>query len=132
MSSGKTEPKTVGSMHHVIIKNNMLILQVSCIDSSGSLVVYTPVDLPALNMAMSGQDTSYIPILPSGFAVLPDGNRNNQLAEIKAEGGGSGGSLITVGFQIMVSSLQSGKLNMSQMKQLITSSVPLSTTLKPP
>lgn len=107
-------------------QNNMLILQESCVDSSGSLVVYTPVDLPALNMAMSGQDTSYIPILPSGFAVLPDGNRNNQLAEIEAEGGGSGGSLITVGFQIMVSSLQSGKLNMESMEtvnNLISSTV---------
>ncbi|KAJ0247874.1 Homeobox-leucine zipper protein HDG12 [Hirschfeldia incana] len=107
-------------------QNNMLILQESCVDSSGSLVVYTPVDLPALNMAMSGQDTSYIPILPSGFAVLPDGKGNNQLAEIKAEGGGSGGSLITVGFQIMVSSLQSGKLNMESMEtvnNLISSTV---------
>ncbi|CAH8357215.1 unnamed protein product [Eruca vesicaria subsp. sativa] len=106
-------------------QNNMLILQESCVDSSGSLVVYTPVDLPALNMAMSGQDTSYIPILPSGFAVLPDGNRNNQLAEIKTEGGG-GGSLITVGFQIMVSSLQSGKLNIESMEtvnNLISSTV---------
>ncbi|KAJ0257270.1 Homeobox-leucine zipper protein HDG12 [Hirschfeldia incana] len=116
-------------------QNHMLILQESCVDSSGSLVVYTPVDLTALNMAMTGQDTSYIPILPSGFAVLPDGGRNNQTAEIKAEGGG-GGSLITVGFQIMVSSLQSGKLNMESMEtvnNLISTTVhQIKTTLNSP
>ncbi|KAF8052578.1 hypothetical protein N665_1540s0002 [Sinapis alba] len=115
---------------------NMLILQESCVDSSGSLVVYTPVDLPALNMAMSGQDTSYIPILPSGFAVSPDGSRNNQIPELKVEGGGGGGSLITVGFQIMVSSLQSGKLNMESMEtvnNLISSTVHhIKTTLNCP
>ncbi|WZZ10998.1 hypothetical protein YC2023_096919 [Brassica napus] len=118
-------------------QNNMLILQESCVDSSGSLVVYTPLDLPALNMAMSGQDTSYIPILPSGFAVSPDGTRSSQIPELKVEGGsGGGGSLITVGFQIMVSSLQSGKLNMESMEtvnNLISSTVHhIKTTLNCP
>lgn len=51
----------------------MLILQESCIDASGSLVVYCPVDLPAVNIAMSGEDPSYIPLLPSGFTISPDG-----------------------------------------------------------
>ncbi|KAK2664628.1 hypothetical protein Ddye_003202 [Dipteronia dyeriana] len=102
-------------------QNNMLILQESCIDNSGSLVVYCPVDLPAINIAMSGEDPSYIPLLPSGFTICPDG-RPNQV------GGGDGastssnthgnigtrssGSLITVAFQILVSSLPSAKLNM--------------------
>ena len=101
-------------------------------------MVYTPLDLPALNMAMSGQDTSYIPILPSGFAVSPDGSKNNQIPELKVEGGGGGGggSLITVGFQIMVSSLQSGKLNMESMEtvnNLISSTVHhIKTTLNCP
>ncbi|RID51804.1 hypothetical protein BRARA_H02446 [Brassica rapa] len=118
-------------------QNNMLILQESCVDSSGSLVVYTPLDLPALNMAMSGQDTSYIPILPSGFAISPDGSRSSQIPELKVEGGsGGGGSLITVGFQIMVSSLQSGKLNMESMEtvnNLISSTVHhIKTTLNCP
>ena len=100
-------------------------------------MVYTPLDLPALNMAMSGQDTSYIPILPSGFAISPDGSRSSQIPELKVEGGsGGGGSLITVGFQIMVSSLQSGKLNMESMEtvnNLISSTVHhIKTTLNCP
>ncbi|CAA7029504.1 unnamed protein product [Microthlaspi erraticum] len=115
-------------------QNNMLILQESCIDSSGSLVVYTPVDLQGLNIAMSGQDTSYTPILPSGFAISPDGTGSNQTGEHK--GGEGGGSLITVGFQIMVSSLQSAKLNMESMEtvnNLISTTVhQIKTTLNCP
>ncbi|KAE8709642.1 Homeobox-leucine zipper protein MERISTEM L1 [Hibiscus syriacus] len=98
--------------------NNMLILQESFIDSSGSLVVYCPVDLPAINVAMSGEDPSYIPLLPSGFTISPDGHpyqgREGASTSSSAHGsmGRSGGSLITVAFQILVSSLPSAKLNM--------------------
>ncbi|XP_042058869.1 homeobox-leucine zipper protein HDG11-like isoform X2 [Salvia splendens] len=88
-------------------QNNMLILQESCVDSSGSVVVYCPVDLPAINMAMSGEDPSYFPLLPSGFTISPDGRVQ--------EGGAStsigSGSLITVVFQILVSNLPSARLS---------------------
>ncbi|WZZ05893.1 hypothetical protein YC2023_091814 [Brassica napus] len=100
--------------------NNMLILQETSIDSSGALVVYSPVDLSALNIAMNGDDTSYIPLLSSGFAISPDGNRNSPSAEqggaSSSSGYGGGGSLITVGFQIMVSNLPSAKLNMESVE----------------
>ncbi|KAJ4884457.1 Homeobox-leucine zipper protein HDG11 [Raphanus sativus] len=109
--------------------NNMLILQESSIDSSGALVVYSPVDLSALNIAMNGDDTSYIPLLSSGFAISPDGNNNSLTAEqggggastssgrsSSSSGFGGGGSLITVGFQIMVSNLPSAKLNMESVE----------------
>lgn len=102
----------------------MLILQESSTDSSGSLVVYSPVDLSALNIAMTGDDTSYIPLLSSGFTISPDGNHNSSTTE---QGGGgastssgrsssSSGSLITVGFQIMISNLPSAKLNMESVE----------------
>ncbi|MBA0744615.1 hypothetical protein Gogos_007230, partial [Gossypium gossypioides] len=96
--------------------NNMLILQESCIDSSGSLVVYCPVDLPAINVAMSGEDPSYIPLLPSGFTITPDGHLEQgdgaSTSSSTGHGRSSGGSLITVAFQILVSSLPSAKLNL--------------------
>ncbi|KAE8726567.1 Homeobox-leucine zipper protein MERISTEM L1 [Hibiscus syriacus] len=99
--------------------NNMLILQESCIDSSGSLVVYCPVELPAINVAMSGEDPSYIPLLPSGFTISPDGHpdqggdgASTSSSTEHRSMGRSGGSLITVAFQILVSSLPSAKLNM--------------------
>lgn len=97
----------------------MLILQESCIDNSGSLVVYCPVDLPAINIAMSGEDPSYIPLLPSGFTISPDGHldQGGDGASTSSNvhghmGSRSSGSLITVAFQILVSSLPSAKLNM--------------------
>lgn len=98
-------------------QNNMLILQESCIDSSGSLVIYCPVDLPAINIAMSGEDPSYIPLLPSGFTISPDGRLDqgdgaSSSSSTTASMGRSGGSLITVVFQILVSSLPSAKLNL--------------------
>ncbi|CAN1265776.1 Homeobox-leucine zipper protein HDG11 [Linum perenne] len=98
-------------------QNNMLILQESCIDSSGSLVVYCPVELQAINIAMSGEDPSCIPLLPSGFTICPDGNLGEPPSSTEASTssgtiGKSTGSLITVAFQILVSSLPSAKLNM--------------------
>lgn len=83
-------------------------------------MVYSPVDLAALNIAMSGEDPSYIPLLSSGFTISPDGNGSTS-----EQGGGastssgrssSSGSLITVGFQIMVSNLPSAKLNMESVE----------------
>ena len=99
-------------------QSNMLVLQESCIDSSGSLVVYSPVDLPAINIAMSGEDTSYIPLLPSGFTISPDG-RTSTLQTVH-EGASSSssttttGSLLTIVIQIMVSHMASTTTKMSQ------------------
>ncbi|KAJ4838570.1 Homeobox-leucine zipper protein hdg11 [Turnera subulata] len=98
-------------------QNNMLILQESCIDSSGSLVVYCPVELPSIHIAMSGDDPSCIPLLPSGFTISPDGRRDqgdgaSTSSNVLGSMGRSGGSLITVAFQILVSNLPSAKLNM--------------------
>ncbi|KAE9597446.1 putative transcription factor & lipid binding HD-SAD family [Lupinus albus] len=104
--------------------NNMLILQESCIDSSGAIVVYCPVDLPSMNIAMNGEDPSYIPLLPSGFSISHDGQHDQGGVDGGVDGGAStssntstnigrcGGSLVTVAFQILVSNLPSAKLNM--------------------
>ena len=52
----------------------MLILQESCTDASGSYVIYAPVDIVAMNVVLSGGDPDYVALLPSGFAILPDGS----------------------------------------------------------
>ncbi|XP_072952690.1 homeobox-leucine zipper protein ROC8-like [Typha angustifolia] len=94
-------------------QNSMLILQESCTDASGSLVVYAPIDIPAINIVMSGEDPSNISLLPSGFAILPDGRSGGGSGASTSSNpmGSSLGSLITVAFQILVSSLPSSKLN---------------------
>ncbi|KAF5205410.1 Homeobox-leucine zipper protein hdg1 [Thalictrum thalictroides] len=107
-------------------QSSMLILQETCIDAAGSLVVYAPVDIPAMHVVMSGGDSAYVALLPSGFAIVPDGpgtdggsnqpsNSNNN-----NNGGGScqngGGSLLTVAFQILVNSLPTAKLTVESVE----------------
>ncbi|CAN6245930.1 unnamed protein product [Urochloa humidicola] len=92
-------------------QNSMLILQESCTDASGSLVVYAPIDIPAANVVMSGEDPSTIPLLPSGFTILPDGRPGGSSSSTSPLESPTAGSLVTVAFQILVSSLPSSKLN---------------------
>lgn len=109
-------------------ENNILMLQESCIDSLGSMVIYAPIDIPALNVAISGEDSSTIPILPSGFIVSNDGRANHNAAitgssasTSSSNNGSSGGSLLTVAFQILVSSPSSSKqLNMESVATVNT------------
>lgn len=110
---------------------NMLILQESCIDSSGSLVVYCPVGLPEINIAVSGEDTSYIPLLPSGFAISPDGQPDQSVgtsggASTSSNLNRSSGSLITVVFQILVSNSPTARMapeSVNTVNELIGSTV---------
>ncbi|AQL01217.1 Homeobox-leucine zipper protein HDG11 [Zea mays] len=98
-------------------QNSMLILQESCADASGALVVYSPIDIPAANVVMSGEDPSGIPLLPSGFAILPDGRPGSSGAGASssavplAAAPPPPGCVVTVAFQILVSNLPSSRLN---------------------
>ncbi|KAK9006155.1 hypothetical protein V6N11_035200 [Hibiscus sabdariffa] len=91
-----------------------LMLQESCTDRSGSLVVYSTVDVDSVQLAMSGEDPSCIPLLPLGFFITP-------MELIKDEGGCTGeanghmsaGSLLTVGLQVLASTNPSSKINLS-------------------
>lgn len=93
-------------------QSNMLILQESLTDSTGSYVIYAPVDVVAMNVVINGGDPDYVALLPSGFAILPDG----PAAALEGSGGvgevGTGGSLLTVAFQILVDSIPTAKLSL--------------------
>ncbi|KAM3211313.1 hypothetical protein ACQJBY_064850 [Aegilops geniculata] len=84
-------------------QSNMLILQECCTDATGSYVVYAPVDVVAMNVVLNGGDPDYVALLPSGFAILPDG---------PAGAPDAGGSLLTVAFQILVDSVPTAKLSL--------------------
>ncbi|XP_057536748.1 homeobox-leucine zipper protein MERISTEM L1-like [Amaranthus tricolor] len=86
-------------------QSNMLILQESTTDATGSYVIYAPVDIVAMNVVLNGGDPDYVALLPSGFAILPDGSVGSM--EV-----GSGGSLLTVAFQILVDSVPTAKLSL--------------------
>jgi homeobox-leucine zipper protein len=82
-------------------QNSMLILQETCTDESGAMVVYAPVDIPAMQLVMGGGEWTYVALLPSGFAILPGG---------PDLGDTTSGSLLTVAFQILVNSQPTAKL----------------------
>ncbi|CAM0944708.1 unnamed protein product [Alopecurus aequalis] len=90
-------------------QSSMLILQETCTDASGSIVVYAPVDIPAMQLVMNGGDSTYVALLPSGFAILPDG-------PIAGSEQKSGGSLLTVAFQILVNSQPTAKLTVESVE----------------
>lgn len=97
-------------------QSNMLILQESVTDATGSFVIYAPVDMVAMNVVLNGGDPDYVALLPSGFAILPDGNGNGNGVGGETGGGGGGagigGSLLTVAFQILVDSTPTAKLSL--------------------
>lgn len=94
-------------------QSSMLILQETCIDAAGSLVVYAPVDIPAMNVVMNGGDSAYVALLPSGFAIVPDGPGPSGNG---GSGHRAGGSLLTVAFQILVNSLPTAKLTVESVE----------------
>ncbi len=123
-------------------QSNMLILQESCTDVSGALVIYAPVDIPAMNVVLRGGDPAYVALLPSGFAILPDGPENRramlvppsqhdscssgQLTDPSPHTTTTVGSLLTVAFQILVSTVPSAKLSLESVatvNNLISSTV---------
>ncbi|CAK8560897.1 unnamed protein product [Lathyrus sativus] len=100
-------------------QSSMLILQETCIDEAGSLVVYAPVDIPAMHVVMNGGDSAYVALLPSGFAVVPDGPGSRGPENGSTANGGEArvsGSLLTVAFQILVNSLPTAKLTVESVE----------------
>ncbi|XXG75573.1 hypothetical protein AAC387_Pa08g0111 [Persea americana] len=103
-----------------------LMLQESCTDPSGSLVVYTTVDVNAIQVAMSGEDPSYIPLLPIGFVLLPtgptsDNSTSNHVDGLSPSNDGNGPTsscLLTVGLQVLASTIPTAKLNLSSVSAI--------------
>ncbi|KAM7273706.1 hypothetical protein ACFE04_028370 [Oxalis oulophora] len=96
-------------------QNSMLILQETWNDASGSLVVYAPVDIPSISIVMSGGDSAYVALLPSGFAILPpgpsvQGGSDGTPIKEEVDSNENDGCLLTVGFQILVNSLPTAKI----------------------
>ncbi|KAL1219186.1 Homeobox-leucine zipper protein HDG1 [Cardamine amara subsp. amara] len=101
-------------------QSSMLILQETSIDTAGAVVVYAPVDIPAMQAVMNGGDSAYVALLPSGFAILPNAQAVNQERNNGNNGMGGcmeeGGSLLTVAFQILVNTLPTAKLTVESVE----------------
>ena len=110
----------------------MLILQECCTDESCSLVVYAPVDIAAMSTVLNGGNPEAVALLPSGFAILPDGppsnHENNNVMGLtpSSTGPSSSGSLLTVAFQILVDHVPTARLSLGSVatvNKLISSTV---------
>ncbi|CAA7059633.1 unnamed protein product [Microthlaspi erraticum] len=102
--------RAAGKEHN---ESSMLILQETWNDASGALVVYAPVDVLSMNNVMTGGDSDKVALLPSGFSISPDvsSSWSGQIDTNESKG-----CLLTVGFQILVKSQASAKLNMESVE----------------
>ncbi|CAH8333157.1 unnamed protein product [Eruca vesicaria subsp. sativa] len=85
------------------------MLQETCTDNSGSLMVYSAVHANAVLLAMNGEDPSRIPLLPLGFSVVPV----NQPHVFEGISVSLASCLLTVAIQILVSDVTTASLNVS-------------------
>lgn len=85
-----------------------LMLQESCTDTSGSLIVYATVEVNYIQLVMSGEDPSCIPLLPQGFSIIPI----TSSPDTNSTASGNGGCLLTIGLQVLSSTVPTAKLNL--------------------
>ncbi|KAK4766583.1 hypothetical protein SAY87_008225 [Trapa incisa] len=96
----------------------MLILQEAWSDESGSLLVYSPVDVASINHAMGGGDVSDVILLTSGYVILPcscssthhlspNGGSLTMITDDQDRGSGHDVSFLTITLQILISSSHS-------------------------
>ncbi|KAK1392734.1 Homeobox-leucine zipper protein ANTHOCYANINLESS 2 [Heracleum sosnowskyi] len=99
-------------------QSNVLILQETSNDAFGSLIVSAAVDMSSMNVVMNGRDSACIAILPSGFAIVPDcfpdsagpSSSHEMVGKESSGDAAASGSLLTVGFQIMINDFPAAKL----------------------
>lgn len=86
-------------------QRKMMMVQEHSTDPTASYVIYAPVDISAMDRVLKGGDPDFVPAIPSGFAVLPDG-----MAPPGSEGGGS---ILNVAFQVLAETNPSAMLTVS-------------------
>ncbi|XP_028756131.1 homeobox-leucine zipper protein GLABRA 2 [Neltuma alba] len=102
--------------------NSTWILQDSSTSTYESTVVYAPVDITRMQSVIAGCDSGDVAILPSGFCVVPDGleairplvitssSKHHGAEEEEEEKSSEAGSLLTMAFQVLVSTSPAAKL----------------------
>ncbi|KAJ1382856.1 hypothetical protein SESBI_43910 [Sesbania bispinosa] len=76
-----------------------LFVQESYMDSAGSyFVVYSHVDKLVLSNVLNGANPELVTMMPSGFAILPDGMPSSD----DDVGGGGSGSILTIAYYMVV------------------------------
>jgi len=84
-----------------------VILQDTCMDATGSLLVYATIDSQEINTVMKGGDSSCVTLFSNGITIVPDcfqdfsTTNNYNVISGKMNNGFDGGSLVTISFQMM-------------------------------
>ncbi|XP_057542405.1 homeobox-leucine zipper protein GLABRA 2 isoform X2 [Amaranthus tricolor] len=118
LAKGQDRGNTV-SIQTMKSKDNMTwVLQDSSINTYESMVVYAPVEISDMQSVMTGCDSSNVPVLPSGFSILPDGmeSRPLVLSSRKEEKSSEGGSLLTIALQVVSNSSSAAKLTVESVE----------------
>ncbi|KAJ4779112.1 Homeobox leucine zipper protein [Rhynchospora pubera] len=105
-------------------KSNKFILQDSSTNSYESVIAFAQVDADSLKSVMTGCDSSGVSILASGFAILPDGLESKPVVittrNKDEKGGMEGGSLLTIGFQILANPSPTANLTAEKIEAVTT------------
>ncbi|KAK0596126.1 hypothetical protein LWI29_013044 [Acer saccharum] len=108
----------------------IILLQETRNDASGSLVVYTPLDLHSVNMVMGCADSSMVVVLPSVFAIHPDDHTCHRTTSNYNEESNfnetAGGCILTVGFQILINNQPNNNISVESVEtvsKLITCTI---------
>ncbi|TKY64479.1 Homeobox-leucine zipper protein GLABRA 2 [Spatholobus suberectus] len=114
LAKGKDRGNVVNVQKIQSKDNSVWVLQDSCTSAYESMVVYAPVDFAGIQSVLTGCDSSNLAILPSGFAILPDGIEARPLVitSRQEEKYTEGGSLLTMAFQILANASPTAKLTM--------------------
>ncbi|KAI9176820.1 hypothetical protein LWI28_007562 [Acer negundo] len=98
-------------------QGKMLLVQESRSDPTASFVIYAPVDTVAMDEILNGGEyPDYLTLLPSGFAILPDGTAVHRGS---IDAAASGGSLLTVSFQIFVDLVPNARVSLEIIATII-------------
>ncbi|KAK4723898.1 hypothetical protein R3W88_026677 [Solanum pinnatisectum] len=90
-------------------QNNLLIFQDTCTDTTSSLLVYATIDSQDINMVMKEGDCSFVGLLPNEISIVQDYSVNDNVAY--------GGSLVTIGFQMLLKNLATTNLPAQSVKE---------------
>ncbi|XP_076900108.1 homeobox-leucine zipper protein ANTHOCYANINLESS 2-like [Bidens hawaiensis] len=87
--------------------NQIMVLQETSSDMTGSFIVYAALDSQTVSAVMSGEDTSSAALLPSGISIVPGYGKGDVYAP-----GDERGSMVTIGYRILHPNLTTSDLTM--------------------
>lgn len=75
-------------------------------------MIYAPLDETAMGLVLKNDEPDFVALLPSGFAVSPDGPAG------LLNGGNAAGSLLTVSFQILLNAAPAERISLASISTI--------------